>query len=380
MQQLSSDQNILRDSVRRFLARNYDFQKRQSIVMSEAGFDRNLWAEMAQLGWTSLGFPSRFGGLEAKIADLVLLATEFGRSLVVEPYLSTLLLGARALVNAKSDAHCATLLPDVMAGHLHLALAYAEPASGHRLHVVDTAAVATANGYRLDGTKAVVLGAPYADVFIVAARTSGARDEAGGITLFSAPKDKPGLSLRAYQTIDGRRAGDVHLNGVVLRTEDVVGPVGGGHDILSETILAASLVQLGEALGAMEGAIERTVDYLKTRRQFGQPLASFQALRHRIADMIATNEETAALVRRAVRVYDHEVSGDPWEELAAAKAFVSHGGLFVCKESVQLHGAIAIADEYIVGHYLKRLVAIDRLFGNMDAQVDAFLERFWRKP
>jgi alkylation response protein AidB-like acyl-CoA dehydrogenase len=298
----------------------------------------------------------------------------FGRSLVVEPYVSTVCMGALALVHAGSERHCARLVRDVIEGRRQLALAVAERPHGYLLHEVDTTASKQGSAYELNGTKAVVLGAPGADFIIIPARTSGARRDKQGISLFLVRPNQPGVDLRSYPTIDGRRAAEVSLSKVIVAPEDVIGTVDVGLEPLQQTVNVATLALLGEALGAMSGAIDQTVAYLNVREQFGVKLASFQALRHRVADMVAMTHETTTLVRRAAAVTDGRSAGNAREEIAAAKAYVGRYGMTICKECVQVNGGIAVTDEYIIGHYLKRLVVIDRLFGGVEHQIDTFLE------
>lgn len=366
---------MLCEAADRYLGQRYGFAERQKIVASAEGFHPGRWKEFAELGWLGLGFPEQFGGSGGTIADIVTLMRCFGKALVVEPYLSTVMLGGFTVLNASNPSISATLLPKMIAGELQLALAFAEPTSGYRLNAVETMAVQDRDGYRLNGHKILVIGAPSADTIIVPARTSGKTTDRTGISLFLVGAQQAGMSMRCYATVDGRRAADVKLDAVRVADADVLGQVGGGLAILEETVFGATLALMGEAEGAIDGALALTVQYLNTREQFGKKLASYQALRQRVADMVAMKEETSALVRRALRSLDGP-DDDRFSAAAAAKAYVGQEGMSVCKEAIQLHGAIAIADEYIVGHYLKRLVAVDRMFGNVDSQIDVFMDRF----
>jgi alkylation response protein AidB-like acyl-CoA dehydrogenase len=372
---LSAEQTLLREVAQRYFGSRYAFAERQAIVASPEGHDRERWAEFAEMGWLGMGFPERFGGSEASMADIVLLMRSFGQALVAEPYLASVCLGGRVLLNSGDEGHCQSMLPELIAGRLHLALAYAEPTSGERVYSVETTATPTAAGFQLNGRKTLVLGPTSADWLIVSARTSGGATDRDGVTLFRVRSEAPKVQMRPYATIDGRRAADVWFDDVLIEAADTIGSVGGGVPILEETVTQAALILLGEAQGAIEGALERTIDHLKTREQFGRKLAEFQALRHRVADMVAAKEEAAALIGLAARSFDE---GEPDRDqcVAIAKAYMGLEGADVCKEAIQLHGAIAISDEYIVGHYLKRVVCIDRLFGGVDQQIDYFINRF----
>lgn len=373
-QLLTEEQDILRGTADRYLRDRYSFHDRHAIIASDKGFDPARWGDFAEFGWLGLILPERFGGSQASIQDLIVLMHAFGKHLVVEPYLSTVSMGALTLLNAGSERHCAELLPAVIEGRTQLALAFAERSHGYQVNEVATTARETTSGFVLNGSKAVVLGAPSADYLIVTARTSGQRRDEQGVSLFLVDPRQPGVALRNYPTVDGRRAAEVSLTDVAVSKENVIGEVGAGYAPLRQTMNAAILTLLGEALGVIDGCIERTVEYLNTREQFGVKLATFQVLRHRVADMRAWSDETSALVRRAAKVYDGTLAGNVREEVAGAKAYVGRYGMAICKEGVQLHGGMGVTEEYIVGHYLKRITVIDRLFGGTDDQIDVFLE------
>lgn len=370
---LTEEQVILRDTADRYLRDHYNFQVRHEIIKSEVGFSVARWRDFAEFGWLGLVLPERFGGSGGTAQDLLLLTHAFGKHLVVEPYVSTVCMGALALINADSERHCTQLLPDVVRGQIQLSLAFAERPHGYLVNDVTTTARETASGFELNGSKAVVLGAPSADYLIVTARTSGQRRDEKGVSLFLVDPKQPGVALRSYPTVDGRRAAEVLLTGTVVTRDSVVGEIDAGFLPLRRTMDATILGLLGEAMGVIDGCIERTVEYLNTREQFGVKLATFQALRHRVADMLAWSDETSALVRRAAKVYDGSLVGNVREEVAGAKAYVGRYGMAVCKDGVQLHGGMGVTEEYIVAHYLKRITVIDRFLGGVDDQIDVFL-------
>lgn len=370
--ELTSEHAMLQDSANRYLGEAYGFDQRARSIASPEGFDARQWRSFAEMGWLALPFPGSVGGADGTPLDLMLLMQSFGRALVVEPYFSTVVLGGLAVLASGSDEQQQRLLVPLIAGELEIAVGLTEPQSGYDNHDVTLVAEPRGDGFVLTGRKAVVLGAASADLLIVSARTSGARRERDGITLFIVKRQAPGMQLRTYQTIDGRRAADVSLDGVEVSTRDVLGAVGGAAGVIDRITTMGNIALLGEAVGCLEGALAQTAEYLNTRQQFGQKLASFQALRHRVADMFVVKEEARALSLLAAQSV---VAGGSEAALAvsAAKAYVGEAGRKLCEDAVQLHGAIAIADEYIVGHYLKRLIAVDRMFGDASHHLDAYL-------
>lgn len=369
---VTPEQAMLQDTARRFLRESGGFSRRQQSVASEAGFDAGLWREFARLGWLGLPFPERHGGSGGSALDLHLLLREFGRALVVEPYLSTVALGGLALLATASEEQQRRFLPALAGGELQLALALGEPHSGYQVHEVATVAERAGAGWRLRGHKAVVLGAPSADWLVVSARVRGAVTDPDGLSLFLVERTAPGVRLRAYETIDGRRAAEVLLEDVPVPAGNQLGEEGAAGAALEHTWLQANLALLGEGIGCVEGALHETTEYLKLREQFGQKLASFQALRHRVADMFVLQEELKALGLLAGASMARD-SASAVQAVCAARAYAGEAGRRVCEEAVQLHGAIAITDEYIAGHYLKRIIALDRLFGDAQEHLDRYV-------
>ena len=370
--QLSSEQEMLQDAAGRFLRERYDFRRRIAILDSADGFDRAVWRAFSDLGWLGLALPEEHGG-GGVMLDTALLMEAFGEALVIEPYVPTVVLGGQLIARCGDAAQRQRMLPAIVGGELLLALAHAEPQSGYQPYDVQTSAVGEGDTCRLGGRKAVVLGAPSANLLIVSARSSGNRQDRHGLSLFLVDPAAPGVRLEAYRTIDGARAAEVVLDGVIVTGKDRLGAEGAAADALDHALAAGALAVTSQAVGALEGAVMATAQYLNTREQFGQKLSAFQALRHRVADMYVAKEEARALSRLAAASFD---AGDPAERdlsIAAAKAYAGESGRRVCEEAVQLHGAIGITDEIMVGHYLKKLIAVDRTFADSTACLDRFM-------
>ncbi len=369
--ELSSEQQMLEDSVRRFLAAHCDFAARSRRLAGQAAFDPSLWREFANMGWLGLEMDETHGGMGLGPVETLLLMQGFGRELVTEPYLACIVLGAGIVREAATQEQKQRLLPAVAAGERMLAFGFAEPQSRYDAANVATTACADGGGWRLDGAKCVVLGAPAAHALIVSARTGGAQCDAHGLSLFIVPSDAQGLTLRGYRNVDGHAAAEVTLAGVRVGADALIGEEGAAFGPVRRTLDRACAAVVAEAAGAMERSLEITRDYLLTRSQYGQPLASFQVLRHRVVDMYIAMEETRSLAQWAA----HGLSGaDDARMLAvsAAKAHAGESGKLVGQHAVQLHGGMGIVEEYPIGHYLKRLTAIDRLFGDRNFHLDRY--------
>jgi len=369
----TDDQRQLADSIDRYLADKYGFEQRKAIRAGDDGWSRAVWAEFAELGWLAFPIAEVHGGLGGTTVDLALMMEAFGKALVVEPFVATIVLGAETIARA-DPARAEALLPAVAEGSHLLALAHGEPTSRYDISRVATTATKEGDGWVLSGTKAVVLHGDCADTLIVSARTGGAEDERDGVTLFLVPGDAAGLTKRAYPTIDGLRGADLTLDGVRLGADSVLGPVGGAVDIVEGVLDRACVVLSAEAVGAMAAAVDLTTDYLKTRTQFGKPLGSFQVLQHRAVEMLSETQFARALCYRSAGQMD--VSGGAVRSRAASaiKAEIGRVGKIVGEEAVQLHGGMGMTDEMAVGHYFKRLRLIDVTFGNAAHHLRRFAE------
>lgn len=361
----SSEQTLLQDSVTRFISSSYGFEARRKLIDSETGFSRDNWQQFAELGWLALPFPEETGGFGGSAVDTMIIMEAFGKGLVVEPYVTSIMLAGRCIAEAGSAAQREGLLAEIMAGTKLAAVAYVEPQS--RFNIADVKTIAKGrDDYVIEGAKAVVLGGPSADFLIVSARTSGDQRDESGITLFLIDANAPGVSRRDYPTIDGHQASEVTLAGVKVGADAILGRVGDGFPLLERMIDYATLAVGAEAVGIMEVLYKSTVEYCQTREQFGQPIGKFQVLQHRMVDMFMEYEQTKSLAYMAAMRLAEGDSIDASKAVSALKVRVGKGGRFVGQSAVQLYGGMGMTEELAIGHYFKRLTAIDTLFGNYD--------------
>ena len=360
----SEDQQLLQESVQRFVRENYSFEQRRQLVATEQGYADAHWRQFAELGWLGIPFPEEHGGLGMSGVETMVVMEAVGSGLVAEPYLSTVVMGGGAVALAGSDEQKAEILPAVAEGQCKLAFAFAERQARYNLQDVEVRAEAANGGYRLSGMKSVVFGAPTADRFIVSARTAGGSRDAEGITLFLVAGDAPGLSVRGYPTADGLRAGEVTLDNTPA--QGVLGEMGGGLATVEEVVDRAIAAVSAEAVGLMGTLNEMTLEYIKTREQFGQPIGRFQVLQHRMVDMFIAHEEAKSMAMMAAMRIDEDDADARKKAMSAAKVQIGKSARFVGQQSIQLHGGIGMTDEYAAGHYFKRLTMIDRSFGDND--------------
>jgi alkylation response protein AidB-like acyl-CoA dehydrogenase len=367
------EQLQLADALKRWIARDYTFEARRAIVGSPAGVSETAWATLAELGLTALPLPEAQGGFDGDAVDMFVVMQELGRGLVVEPYFATMF-GAEFL--RRGQAHDA-LLERVAAGELTLACALGERQSRYDLRDVATRAVRDGDGWRLDGEKKVVLHGAQAGVLIVSARTAGAQRDDDGITLFAVPADAPGVTMRDVRMLDGQRAADVLVRDVRVGAADVIGAEGQGWTILEAAADYGAGLLCAEAVGAMDALFGATLEYLKTRQQFGVPIGKFQALQHRMADMYVHLEQARSMsLLAAVRLADDARGGSAAERrraVAAAKYRVGQAARFVGQLAIQLHGGMGVTDELPASHYFKRLSTIELTLGDCDHHLARFI-------
>ena len=359
---LSDEQRLLRESVDRFIAETYDADHRRRTAADPLGFSPEIWKKFADLGWLALPIDEAYGGLGAGAIETGILMEAFGRGLVSEPYLSTVVIGAGLISECANNAQKAAILPKIADGSLHLAFAHSERAARFDLAKVDTTATPTNGGWRIDGHKTAVLDGNAANQIIVSARSAAGDGSPGQLRLFLVPAGIAGLSLRDYARLGGGRACNLDLAGVQLAADAVLGD---GGDALPniESVVDRALAALGaEAVGIMQIMFDMTLEYTKIRKQFGRPLAANQVIRHRLADMASQCDEARSMALRAALMADAEPV-ERGRAASGAKAKIGKCARFVAEQSVQLHGAMGVTEELDVGSYFKRLLAFDTLFG-----------------
>lgn len=369
---LSEEQQLLKDSVDRFVRESYELEQRRKLVASDDGFSRDHWKQMAELGWLGVALPEDVGGIGGGPVETMVIMEGFGTGLVVEPYLSSVVLGGNFLCDAGSDAQKSELLPQLAAGELMLAFAFAERQSRFDLNDVELEAKKGGGGYTLNGHKGVVMHAASADKIIVTARTSGGSRDDKGVTLFLVDKDAKGLGRRDYPTVDGLRASELTFDKVPVGADDVLGEVDDAMPVVDAVIAKAIAALAAEAVGCMKVLHETTNEYLKTRKQFGVPLSKFQVLQHRMVDMFMEYEQARSMCYMVTLKCDDPDPVERAKAASAAKVQIGKSGRFVGQQSVQLHGGMGMTDELPVGHYYKRLAMIDMAFGNADWHLKRF--------
>lgn len=365
----SDEQQMLQDSVQKFVKGQYDFDTRKKLIESDRGFSEEYWNLFAELGWLTVPFREEDGGFGGSAVDLMVVMEEFGKGMVVEPFLATAVLSGGLISELGNDAQKQALLDGIMEGKLQLATAYAEADSRYNLASVATTASKTADGYVISGNKVVVFNGPAADKLLVVARTSSDKFDRDGISVFVVDADAAGLSARAYTAVDGHRAAELHLNNVKVANDALLGAEGQALAALEVVIDRATLAVSAEAVGALACLLQKTVEYSKTRKQFGVAIGTFQALQHRMADMFVECELARSIVIMAAMKLDSSASAaEKTKAVAAAKSRVGRAMRLVGQEAVQIHGGIAVTDELDVGHYFKRVTTIEHQFGDTDYQ------------
>lgn len=368
---LNEEQTLIRDSVARFVAAGFDVTRYREAVKASGPVDAETWGQFAELGWLALPFAEEDGGFGGGPVETMVLMEEFGKGLVREPYLATVVLGGGFLRRA-SDALRTQYIPDLVAGRLQLAFAAEEYDTAFDPVACAVSAIGTDQGdFRLNGTKSLVLNGDQADRLVVLARNSGQPGDQGGLSLLLVDPGADGVERRAHRTVDGRQAAEIRFQDVLVPQADVIGKPGEALPIVNDVLQEALLALGAEAMGALSVLLDSTVEYAKTRKQFGVPIGAFQALQHRMADMFMLCEQSRSLLLAAtLKVAEgHEDAG---RAVHALKAQLGRGGRKVAQEAIQLHGGIGMTDELAVGHYFKRLTAIDALFGNADQHLTAF--------
>jgi alkylation response protein AidB-like acyl-CoA dehydrogenase len=375
---LDSEQQLLQDSVRRFIDKAYGFEARAALVRARQEGSAENWRMFAANGWLAAALPEEYGGFGGSLIDTAIIAQEFGRGLVIEPYLGCAVLAAQTLLAGGSPAQKDRLLPSLADGSRRIALAYSEPAARGMPGPVTLQARRNAAGYVLDGRKSLVLGAVGAQAFIVSASILDPNASAEGVTLLLVDADSAGLHRQALPLHDGTWAEELVFEDVQVRVDDVLGEPGQGLQALHAGLAHATVALCAELIGAMEKAIEVTGEYLKTRQQFGMAIGNFQALQHRIADMAAEMEVARSMLFAALASVENDDAATRQRTLSAAKALIGRAARTVCAQAIQLHGGIGMTEEYLVGHYFKRAVVADLLLGSSERHEAACAAAFNR--
>ncbi|MGE0742396.1 MAG: acyl-CoA dehydrogenase family protein [Hyphomonadaceae bacterium] len=364
----SDEQQSLQDSVKRFCEREYPFEKRQASLKTADGFDRAHWAAFADLGWLGAGLSEEAGGFGGGPIENAIILEQLARGLSVAPFLSSAVIATQAVARLATSGQREELLAPLIAGESIAALAHGETAQHAFAPALGTKATVSKGGYRLNGRKTFVLGGQAADVLLVSAA------HGAGVSLFAVPSGANGVERVSYHAVDGRRVSDVMLKDVEVGADALIGSEGGAQDAIDFALDYGVVGLCAEAVGAMDAALWITRDYLKTRKQFGVTLNTFQALQHRMADMLVETELARSMLYRGIAALSLENPRARQRGVSAAKAQIGEAGFFVGTQAIQLHGGIGVTEEYVVGHYFKRLALVRGLFGSTDQHLTRFAE------
>ncbi|MBE19759.1 MAG: pimeloyl-CoA dehydrogenase small subunit [Gammaproteobacteria bacterium] len=361
----NEEQTLIQNQVSQFIQRDYEWEKRQALVNSDLGFGQDNWKTFAELGWLGISLSEESGGFGGSALESMIIMEEFGKGLVVEPFLETVVLCGGLLDASANNEQKKEILKKVISGDVHLALAFTEPQSRFNLHDVTTEAKKDGDNYKINGFKSVVMNGPNANSLLVVARTSGNQLDKEGISLFLVDPETPGISLRNYPTVDGRRASEITFENVSVSSHNLIGEEGSSLGQLEKSIDEATLAICAEAVGAMEVLYKTTVEYSKTREQFGQAIGKFQVLQHRMVDMFMEYEQCKSLLYMAT-IKNVENAEDAKKSISGLKYQVGKAARFIGQQAVQLHGGMGVTEELNVGHFFKRLTTITTIFGNTD--------------
>ncbi len=368
----SEEQQLLQDSVSKFIAQEYSFDQRKARMKTAEGFSRETWKTIADMGLLGIPFSDEFGGFGGSGIDMMIMMEQLGRGMVVEPYLATVVLAGGLIQHGGNDAQKKSLLPKIIDGSLLMTFAHGEPKARYELNNVTTTAKKDSDGYVLNGAKAVVLNGDSADKLIVSARTSGNARDAKGISLFIVDRKAAGVTARGYPTIDGLHAAEITLSNVKVGADAIIGKLDDALPLIEQVSDIASAALCAEAVGVMQALNAATLEYLKTRRQFGVPIGKFQALQHRMVDMIMQAEQSKSMaILAAVNAQSTDANARR-RAVSAAKSYIGRSGKFVGQQAIQLHGGMGMTEELSVSHYFKRLTMIDFCLGDADYHLERF--------
>lgn len=369
--ELSEEQKMIQQSVERFVQENYDLSDRIKISAEDPGYSEDYWKSMAELGWLGLVFEEEDGGFGGNQIDTLVLMEQFGKGLVLEPFLANIVLAGGTIKRGGTKDLKDSLLPNLIEGNLQMTLAYAEEQSRFDIEDIATAARQESDHFIINGKKSMVLNAESADKIVVVTRTSGSQVDVEGISLFVVDADSEGVEKENFPTVDGLRASEISFKDVKVPSENLVGELNKGFSILQAVVNDAILALSAEAVGAMEVLYKDTVEYTQQREQFDHPLSDFQVLQHRMVDMFMEYEQCKSLLLRATM----ETVQDPvlsQRTIHALKHLIGKSGIFVGESAVQTHGGMGVTEELRIGHFFKRLLVIDSQFGNSDFHLEKF--------
>ena len=369
---LTQEQRLLQDSIQKFISTQYSISERNKFITNDQGYDNSNWQQFADLGWLAMTFSEEFGGLGGSLVDSMIMLEEFGKGLVVEPFMSTVILFGAAVELAGSQEQKQAIIPAIIAGNLIGTFAYAEPVEPTNLSAVQTKATAEDSGFRLSGTKSLVFNAVSADKILLSARTSGGDFDTNGISLFIVDPSANGLTRTDYTTVDGLRASEIYLEQVRVERDCLLGTTDTASKLIQGLANRGILGLAAEAIGAMEALYKSTIEYTKQRQQFDHPLADFQVLKHIMTEMFVEYNLVKSLCMKATML-ETQGTADAQRNIHALKYLVGKTGRFISQNAVQLHGGMGMTEDLPIAHYFKRLLVIDAQFGNTDHHLNKFV-------
>jgi alkylation response protein AidB-like acyl-CoA dehydrogenase len=368
----SEEQVLFSNSLQKLLTDSYSVDVRRALVADGPGYSEDVWQAFAEMGLLALPFPEEMGGLNGTSVDTMVIAIELGRHLALEPYIPTVVMAGSALMLAGSEDQKSDLIEKIVSGELKMAVALTEPGSRYDMAEVSTRAAKDGDDYTLSGIKNVVLGGDVADKIIVAARTSGYTRSEEGLTLFMVDADADGVSREAYPFLDGRGGADITLDNVRVPASAVLGGVDQAWSIMAHVADHAAAALCAESLGAFAKVNELTLDYLKVREQFGQPIGKFQVLQHHMADMLIEYENAQSLVYQSSMMADNDDATERAKAVSSTKVYLGERGHTSCQSAIQMHGGIGMTAEYELGDFVKRMAMSEVMFGDVDHHLARF--------
>jgi alkylation response protein AidB-like acyl-CoA dehydrogenase len=368
----SDEQRLLSETLRKFLSTGYNFDARAKIIAGASGGSEDVWAALAEMGILGVPFDAEHGGFGGTTVDMMVVMEALGEFLVVEPYLATVGLGGQFVARGGTDAQKSRILPALIQGKLKMAFAQTERGARYDLRQVALRAKTSGDGFDLDGEKCMVLHGGAADLLVVSARTAGGERDPNGITLFLVERGAPGVTVTEYRTLDNLRVADITFSNVQVARDAIIGAEGNGFALSEDVVDYATALVCAEAVGAIKYAHDATLDYLKTRRQFGVPIGTFQALQHRMVDILISYEQAKSIACLACVKVDTADAAERRRMVSAAKIKIADACRHVSQEAVQLHGGMGMTEELKISHTFRRLTTIAQAFGDADHHLERF--------